>query len=145
MDLARLYGKLLRDVQTEWTDLQKSSPETTQLPNPAAEQLRQLLYGSDSPANITLDEARPVFRGDTRNKLTELKRKVDSLRVTSPGAPPRAMVLREGQVTEPVIFIRGNADRPGSRSRVSSLRSRPLPIANHSRREVAAWNLPKRS
>jgi len=113
VELARVYGKLLRDVQAEWSDLQKTMPDAKLLPNSAAEEVRQLLYGEGSPANITLDQARPAFGRDIKNTVTKLKRKVDDLRVTSPDAPPRAMVVRDGQIHEPVIFIRGNAGRPG--------------------------------
>ena len=114
MDLARTYGKLLRTVQTEWAEQGKTMPELKQLPDAAAEELRQQLYGEGSPTNVSLEEARPAFSRDIIDKVTNLKRKVDNHRVMSPGAPPRAMVVRDGPIHEPVIFIRGNADRRGN-------------------------------
>jgi hypothetical protein len=113
LDLAKLYGKLFDDVRRHWNDQQKSNPETNQLAEPALEQIRQILYGEGSPASLSLDEARTVFGRDILDKITNLKRNVDALKVTSPGAPPRAMVMRDGQVREPVIFVRGNPGRPG--------------------------------
>ena len=111
--LGRLYGKLFDDVRLQWDELRKTSPEVTQLPDGAAEQLRQVLYGEGSPTILTLDEARAGFGRDIRDKITNLKRDVDALKVTSPGAPPRAMVVRDGPVHEPVIFVRGNPGRRG--------------------------------
>ncbi len=111
--LSRLYGKLFEDVRLQWDELRKTSPEVTQLPDGAAEQLRQVLFGEGSPTLLTLDEARAGFGRDIRDQITNLKRNVDALKVTSPGAPPRAMIVRDGPVQEPVIFVRGNPGRRG--------------------------------
>jgi hypothetical protein len=49
-----------------------------------------------------------------RDGLRALQKKVDQLNATSPGAPPRAMVLEDtdGPVT-PHVFLRGNPNNPG--------------------------------
>ena len=112
-DLARLYGTQFDEVRRQWDEQQKAMPEVVVLPDATAEQLRQILYGDSSPTKLTLDEARAGFGRDIRDQITNLKRKVDSLKVTSPGAPPRAMVVLEGPLREPVIFVRGNPGRPG--------------------------------
>lgn len=112
-DLARLYGTQFDEVRRQWDEQQKAMPEVVALPDATAEQLRQILYGDSSPTKLTLDEARAGFGRDIRDQITNLKRKVDSLKVTSPGAPPRAMVVLEGPLREPVIFVRGNPGRPG--------------------------------
>ena len=111
--LGRLYGKLFDEVHRQWDEQQKTSPEATQLADGAGEQLRQVLYGEGSPTILTLDEARAGFGRDIRDQITNLKRSVDALKVTSPGAPPRAMVVRDGPIHEPVIFVRGNPGRRG--------------------------------
>ena len=113
IDLAKVYGSLFDESRRQWEELVKATPTANQLPDPASEQIRQVLYGEASPANPSLDEARGLFGRDIRDKITELKRKVDALKVTSPGAPPRAMVLKDGQVRDPVIFVRGNPGRHG--------------------------------
>ncbi|HEY0983294.1 PSD1 and planctomycete cytochrome C domain-containing protein [Schlesneria sp.] len=113
LELARLYGNLFDDLRSQWTELQKATPEATGLADPNAEQVRQLLYGEKSPANLTLDEARPAFSRDIVDQITNLKRNVDALKVTSPGAPPRAMIVRDGALNDPVIFVRGNPGRRG--------------------------------
>ncbi|WP_397568845.1 PSD1 and planctomycete cytochrome C domain-containing protein [Schlesneria sp. T3-172] len=113
LELARLYGNLFDDLRSQWTELQKATPEAAGLADPNAEQVRQLLYGEKSPANLTLDEARPAFSRDIVDQITNLKRNVDALKVTSPGAPPRAMIVRDGALNDPVIFVRGNPGRRG--------------------------------
>ena len=113
IDLAKAYGKLFDDIDAEWVAILKATPDAKSLPDAVAEEIRQILYAPSSPAFVTLDQAQHIFPGDVRNKVTDLKRKADSLRVTSPGAPPRAMIVKDGPVHEPVIFIRGNPGRPG--------------------------------
>ena len=113
LDLARLYGNVFDDVIRQWDEHQKASPSASQLPDPSAEQVRQILYGEGSPAVISLNEARGAFSQDITNQITNLKRNVDILKVTSPGAPPRAMIVRDGNIQDPVIFVRGNPGRRG--------------------------------
>ena len=53
-------------------------------------------------------------RRDLRDKLSELKKKVDGFKASSPAAPPRAMALAdEPTPTEPVVFLRGNPQNRG--------------------------------
>ncbi len=113
LELARIYGGLVREVQNKWMAQQTSQPTVRQLPDTTMEELRKVLYGDGSPAQLTLEEARPAFGRDTREMITKLKRKAEQLRATSPEAPPRAMVVRDGPIHEPVIFVRGNPGRPG--------------------------------
>lgn len=112
-DLARLYGELFNQVQSQWDALRKMTPDAKALPDEAAEELRLVLYGEGSPAVINMDESRRLVGRDVRDKVTKLKRDVESLKVTSPGAPPRAMVMRDGQPQNSPVLIRGNPGRPG--------------------------------
>ena len=115
LDLARVYGKLFDGIRQQWESHQKAFAESGSLPDSSADQLRQILFGPGTPAILTLDEARPAFGRDTRDMITNLKKSVDGIKVTSPGAPPRAMVMRDGPIHEPVVFIRGNPGRHGDR------------------------------
>lgn len=115
VDLGKLYGRLFLKIQNDWTEQQKTNTELQRLPDNDAEELRRILFGESSPTQMTLDEARSMFGRDIQDKITGLRRKVDNLRVMSPGAPPRAMVVRDGQIHEPVVFIRGNAGRHGKK------------------------------
>lgn len=122
-DVARVYGDLLDQVEKKWqTQLQEAASTSgksggtppERLDDPAAEELRQVLYAEDSPAALSLDESQRLFDRAARNKARQLEKKISSWRVTSPDAPPRAMVLfdRENPVT-PRVFIRGNSRRRG--------------------------------
>ena len=115
MDLAKLYGSLFEAVRGEWDSHNKAMPDAKTLPDGASEQVRLILYGDGTPASVTLDEARRVFGRDIRDKITKLKKDIENLKVTSPGAPPRAMVMRDGGIQEPHILIRGNPGRPGNK------------------------------
>lgn len=112
-ELAKLYGTVFNDIQTQWQMLQKNSAEAKALPDAAAEELRTVLYGEGSPCVVNMDDSRRIVGRDVRDRVTQLKREVDNLKVTSPGAPPRAMVMRDGQPQNSPVFIRGNPGRHG--------------------------------
>jgi hypothetical protein len=79
------------------------------------EQLRQVLYGELTPTNVSLAEADSLFQRDDQSKIRELRKKVDALTVTHPGAPAKAMVLNDAPTpVNPTIFVRGNAGNPGA-------------------------------
>ncbi|MFN0053342.1 MAG: PSD1 and planctomycete cytochrome C domain-containing protein [Planctomycetales bacterium] len=139
-DVAAIYGKLLVGVHEDWVKLsrtpasgeeaaaasqgeatpnQPAKPATgvapTSLPDPAAEELRQVLYAENNPTQVPRDGTRRLFDRATNNKISELKKAVDSLKANSPAAPPRAMVLHDApQPVNPQILIRGNPGRPGN-------------------------------
>jgi hypothetical protein len=113
-DLAKLYGDLLADIERQWVSAAEATPPPQSLPDAAAEELRQILYGSESPTVLNEDLAGRLFARDVRDHLTSLKKKVDEIQVNSPGAPPRAMAMNDApQPREPHIFIRGNPGRGG--------------------------------
>ena len=54
------------------------------------------------------------FNRKHRDRHRELVADVEKFKATNPAAPPRAMVMVDKpQPVEPVIFLRGNKDRPG--------------------------------
>jgi hypothetical protein len=124
-DVAKAYGELLGRVNTEWVALlaESGKPSTTTvgtaatptaLPDPAAEEVRQVLYADSGPASISRDDVQRIFDRKTRDELRKLQRKVEEYKVNSPNAPPRAMVLNDAErPTEPRVFQRGNPGRPG--------------------------------
>src|SRR5262249_13819511 len=85
-------------------------------PQAAEEQLLAVLTGGDGPLyfpkSTTYLYMSRVDRDNYGKKLLEL----DKLAVTSPGAPPRAMILVDSpELCEPRVFIRGNPAQPGER------------------------------
>jgi len=114
LDLARVYGELLSGIEAQWQAHRQDHSDAAALPDADAEALRQVLYAEGAPTNLTVEECRNAYRRDERNKDRELKKQIENLQATSPGAPPRAMVLNDRpQPIEPRIFIRGNQGRPG--------------------------------
>jgi len=120
-DVAKAYGELFSSVLKQWEELTTPregeptpNPPPGALPDPAAEELRQVLFIAEGPLGLPADELRRLFNRDVRNKASELKKQVDSWKASSPAAPPRAMVLNDlPQPVEGHILIRGNPGRVG--------------------------------
>jgi len=70
------------------------------------------VMGKGGPLDIPVAEADKLFNRVDRDALVAVKRKVDAFQAASVNAPPRAHVLNDGGVQEPVVFLRGN---PGNR------------------------------
>ncbi len=113
-EFGRHYGQAFVEAEQQWREVKQKQPESTALPDPAAEELRQVLHSEGGPTTLNAEEARRVYRRDERNKQRELAKQIENLQATSPGAPPRAMVLNDKPTPdEPRILIRGNPGRPG--------------------------------
>lgn len=123
LDVARVYGDVLSGIEKQWLASQDVKPpaEGAEAPKPPArladdhaEQLRQVLYGEGTPTVVAMDDARRVFDRATQNELGKLRKSVDELKVNSPAAPPRAMVLNDSPTPHnPRVFLRGDPARPG--------------------------------
>ena len=116
-EVAERYNKLFASVDREWKEAQTNAPAPTALADQNREKLRQVLYGPGSPiAALDSDELHRFTDTPAQQKLRALKRKLDELDATHPGAPPRAMALLDNATaTEPVVFKRGNAGNPGDK------------------------------
>lgn len=124
-EVSERYGKLFADVTKRWQEIIESekkislgSAKEDQPPSgfsdPILESIRQILFGSDSPANLPASEVMRLFDVPTAQRVRALKRKVDELDATHPGAPPRAMALVDNPTpTNPHVFVRGNPNNPG--------------------------------
>ncbi len=124
LDVADAYGLLFAKIQEEWlTGLSKASlearPDTPVVPdedvrhaeiNSAVDrQLRFHLYGPDSPTAISDDLASTLLNRPIRDHVSGLHAAIHNLHLTSPGAPPRAMVLEEAaNPGDFFVFRRGN-------------------------------------
>jgi hypothetical protein len=105
--VGRVYGKLFAEVYAKASEAN---------PPPGVDELRKVVLADDSPAAIPRDQVRDYLNREQRNKLADLKRKIDTHQVKSQGAPPRAMMLVDApQPFDPYVFIRGNQHRHGKK------------------------------
>ncbi|MDC0267895.1 PSD1 and planctomycete cytochrome C domain-containing protein [bacterium] len=110
--LSQVYGKLFTDISSQWQACLASDPEALGLPDPDAEAIRLILYASNAPARVPLQNLNRLFEVKVGEKVRRLKRRLDGLDAEHPGAPPRAMALFDkANPTTPVVFLRG---RPGN-------------------------------
>ncbi|MEK6259651.1 MAG: PSD1 and planctomycete cytochrome C domain-containing protein, partial [Planctomycetota bacterium] len=121
-EVAARYGELMKSIHMKWQAalreavvLKRPAPE--RLADPEEEELRLELYGEAAPASVPLifgwgflsllpDRA---SQGEYQKVLKE----VEQWLIRGPGAPPRAMVLLDGESYDPRIFVRGNPNRLG--------------------------------
>ncbi|MEW6155956.1 MAG: PSD1 and planctomycete cytochrome C domain-containing protein [Verrucomicrobiota bacterium] len=119
---AERYGELLARIHAEW-QAQVQAAKTNQtsapaeLPDPDAEELRQVLYGPGSPVNIPLlapADLEWYFDEPTRVELMKQAAEIERWIIKSPGAPPHAVILEDRpQQKNPRVFIRGNPANKG--------------------------------
>ena len=113
-ELARLYGVELRAAYEAWKAAGGNDTGLASLPV-ETRQLAEALVTIENPTKLGLEQLKGYVTRAERNKLRELQKRIDSHQVNSPGAPPRAMVVREGsQPHNPRVFIRGNQARRGN-------------------------------
>ncbi len=120
-DAARAIGRALNSTESIWQDYARraelnGSPATA-LPDPDHEALRTLFHGPDAPPNVAFKpEGSLTLLPDraSQGRYKELLKAVETFRVSGPGAPPRAMVLKDGDKPyDPRIFRRGSPGNKG--------------------------------
>jgi hypothetical protein len=115
-DVARIYGKLLGDVNNAWL---APGPATrpAALPDGDQEALRLVLYGPDSPTRVQAGSVKDIewyFDEPTRVQFGTLQAEVDRWILSAPGAPPHGVVLVDrAEQTNPRVFKRGNPSTRG--------------------------------
>ncbi|QGQ21666.1 DUF1553 domain-containing protein [Gimesia benthica] len=120
-DVCRVYGSVFKEVEEAWlktvadaTKAKTAAPE--KLDDPAAEELRQILYDSETPTASNDEVALSMFNRAQRNRIRQLEKELATLDVTSPGAPPRAMVMYDkDQPVTSFVHLRGNPGRRGDK------------------------------
>ena len=108
-DVGARYGEVLGAAARA-----REETGTGDAADPADEPLHALLHGPDSPITRSADGIDRFFATPVAQKNRALRRKLDELDATHPGAPRRAMALvdRSNPVT-PVVFKRGNPGNHG--------------------------------
>lgn len=118
VEASQRFGRILLDADKAWETAKEAArktgtPEPATLADAGMEALRLFLHGDASPVREALGDINRFFDTPVAQKTRALKRKVDELDATHPGAPLRAMALLDkDKPVEPVVFKRGN---PGNR------------------------------
>jgi hypothetical protein len=129
--VATNMARLFNDANTRWAQVAglhasrvrsgstNIPPAPTGLPDAAQEEIRRVIYDPASPAYLFTEEKveaslrRIRDMGNVRSEQQRLARAVDDLRTTHPGAPPRAVVLLDGQPRDSYVYIKGNRGSRG--------------------------------
>lgn len=115
-DVAKIYGKVLEEVQREWDVVLQEDGNKAAFDDPVNEELRRTILGPGSLTDMPGGEGSALFERDHGNKIRELRKKIQEWLVNADHAPPRAMVMLDKErPTEPVVFIRGNIGRRGDK------------------------------
>lgn len=145
-EVADRYGALLRSIHLQWQASLREAvilkrPTPPGLANPEEEALRLELYGENAPANVP-----QVFGWGflsllpdraSQGEYQDLLKKVEQWLIHAPAAPPRAMVLQDGPIYDPRVFVRGNPSRlgdPVARHFLTALASETRPFQRGSGR-----------
>ncbi len=120
-EVSARYGKLFSEVEKSWKELSKSATNPVQsataLPDPAAEELRLILFGSDSPCVVPdtgIVNNEQFFETGVCEALWKLQGEVDRWLIRTPAAPPHALVLNDAAPEpNPHTFKRGNPATKG--------------------------------
>ncbi|MCA9016542.1 MAG: DUF1553 domain-containing protein, partial [Planctomycetaceae bacterium] len=120
--VCRVYGTVFKEVEQAWiktvAEAQKNKTAVPEkLADPDAEELRQILYHPESPTMVGDAVVEGMFNRAQRDTVRRLEKEIETLDVTSPGAPPRAMVMydKDKPVTSHV-HLRGNPGRRGEQT-----------------------------
>ncbi|MAV36262.1 MAG: hypothetical protein CMJ59_12490 [Planctomycetaceae bacterium] len=119
-DVATRYGNVLRAVHLQWKAARTDDPQLAELEDPTDEDIRQVLYGADSPFSLSPRDALDAYLLDANwnRDLSQAYLDFDAWLVGSGHAPDRAHALYDSRrIHEPHIFIRGNPQRVGRRVR----------------------------
>jgi hypothetical protein len=114
-ELANVYGVAVAQVYEKWKSLGAGAEATDKLTEPERQVLREI-SNPGTPHDVPIAEIERYFNRAERDHHREFGKQITALQATSPGAPPRAMVVVENERPhDPVVFIRGNPGRRGKR------------------------------
>lgn len=118
-EIAQLYNGLFASAEQFQQRVLKEGLKA--LPDPAQEEIRQVLFGDNAPPNIPIEgkavDGKPGIETfldeDSIDQLQVLKKKVFNW-LLSPDAPPQALVVQDTPTAKnPHIFLRGNPQNQG--------------------------------
>ncbi|MCC6155240.1 MAG: DUF1549 domain-containing protein, partial [Candidatus Hydrogenedentes bacterium] len=102
-EVVQRYAKVLRDTDALWMNLISSETQLAGNTAPATvstaikdaddEEVRQVLYAADSPANVAEKDLLAMYDVPTQNRVRDKVNAIDRVKSTHPGRPDRAMAL----------------------------------------------------
>ncbi len=123
-DAAAVYGNVFAEQQRLWlqslleasseaapggTVLPDDHPQHQTINSPSHRQIRQHLYAPGSPFDVPDEEAVRLTNRTINDIASGKKGAIHQLNLSSPGSPPRAMMVQEDpNPKETHIFLRGN-------------------------------------
>ncbi|TLD70306.1 DUF1553 domain-containing protein [Phragmitibacter flavus] len=106
--------KSFADVAQLYSDIFVTCMTGKEPNNPDWEAVRALLMDSKSPMSVKVDEIQRFFTQKDRLEMVKLENKINKLDLESPGAPQRAMVMKDrDKPRDEKVMIRGNPGRRG--------------------------------
>jgi hypothetical protein len=124
MELATVYGGVFAEQQRLWLQslldatLEATSADTVVpddktkhlvVNSPSHRQIRHHLYSPGTPLDIPEDEASRLTNRTINDLISGKKSAIHALNLSSPGSPPRAMIVREDpKPDDAFVFLRGN-------------------------------------
>jgi hypothetical protein len=116
-ELQRAQPKSLAEMAKAYANVLHAAESPTPHADAAAEELRQVLYGPESPpsvANLPYGDLSLLPDRASQAKLQKLRGELEKWRADGPGAPPRAMSLEDLPTPfESYVFVRGNPSNRG--------------------------------
>jgi hypothetical protein len=118
-DVAATYNRIFADADKAWTTAieaakKSGAPVPTALADAGLEAVRRLLAVGDTPANPDFETVSALIRRQINDRTAALKRDVEALQWTEPGAPLRAMALVDKATpANSRVFLRGNPANRG--------------------------------
>ena len=123
-ELAGVYGSVFADQQRLWLQalleatleatsadsvVPDDNPKHLVVNSPSHRQIRHHLYSAGTPLDIPEDEAARLTNRTINDLISGKKSAIHSLNLSSPGSPPRAMIMREDpKPDDAFVFLRGN-------------------------------------
>ena len=117
-DVVQCYVELINRLDESWKKQAAAIPQSTDSQaSDAQQQVRQVLYGTDSPLMLPVWQFTNLHLFPDRKSQEELKPYFEKLQKVKAAAPPelaQALVLNDSQQqVEPKVFKRGNPAQPG--------------------------------
>ncbi len=114
VELAQCYGQVLEQTAQAWEQHLEKFPAAKRFEDAERESIRQVLYGTGSPAVMSAQESIDCYHLDDSTSIRNKAGEIEKLTLEYKGElPDRAMMLREGDLYQPIVFLRGEHTRPG--------------------------------